>query len=68
MSQDFYNQYSELINILDCIVDIPENMPDNQKAGYLNLFQFHTKKALAKLNKNPDDTSNPKDEPNRPAI
>jgi hypothetical protein len=61
MTQDFYNQYSELINILDCIVDVPENMPDYQKAEYLNLFQKHTRKALAKLNMNPD-------EPNSTAI
>ena len=59
MTQPDYDQYSELINILDCLVDVPANMPDNQKAGYLNLFQFHAKKALAKLNKNQDEPISP---------
>ncbi len=68
MTQPDYDQYSELINILDCIVDIPENMPDNQKAGYLNLFQFHAKRAFAKLNMNPDEQNRLKDEPHSPTL
>lgn len=52
MTQSFYDQYSELINILDCIADVPTNSSEKQKAEYLDLFQIHTKKALAKLDKN----------------
>lgn len=57
MTQSFYDQYSELINILDYIADTPEESTDQQKSGYFDLVKLHTKRALSKLGKNDDSSA-----------
>ena len=46
-------QFSEIANILQCIVDYPKEAPPEIRSNYFKVIQAHTQRALIKLEQHP---------------
>jgi hypothetical protein len=46
-------QFSEIANILQCIVDYPKEASPEIRSNYFKVIQTHTERALIKLEQRP---------------